>query len=257
MLTTFCIAKSAPYSSFDLKPLRKLEEEETTLVKNILINITRDAERRKENEKVLDREKRFIWFGLEPFGQHYLKFEERFKSHINSIHETLLNMRCFLYKYSEGYSILPHSVVLDFLYYSSARIKEELSDTQDVHEIFGGLQREEQNETNGYYGWRPAHALVSKVVTSRISIEDTAVNFLKEICKCKRDVVKFLRQQLFKVLLERKKFPIPVFLGKQGTDDSSDGCDLEDEVSGLSELHTRYSPVVEETLDKKVALQVL
>jgi len=258
VLTTFCIAKSAHNSSFDLKPLRKLDEEETTLVKNILINITRNAERRKEVEEVLDREKRFIWFGLELFGRDYLKIEERLKSHINSIlmdslsiHETLLNMCCFLYKYSEGYSILPHSVVLDFLYYSSARTKEELSDTQDVHEIFGGLLLEEQNETNGYYGWRPAHSLVSEVVTSRISIEDTAVNFLKEICECKTYVVKFLRQQFFKVLLERKRISDPVFLGEQGTDDGSDGCDLEDEVFGFSELRTRYSPVIEDILDKK------
>ena len=62
VLTTFPIEKSATNLSFEITPLRKLDENETRLVKDILINITSDAERRKEAEQVLEREKRFIWF---------------------------------------------------------------------------------------------------------------------------------------------------------------------------------------------------
>ena len=255
VLSTFSIAKSAMNSTFDITPLRKLDEMETSLVKDILINITRDAVRRREVEEVLEREKRFIWFGLELFGRDYLKIEERLKNHINSIlmnslgiQETLLNMCCFLYKYSEGYSILPHTVVQDFLYYSNASTQEELS---DVHEIFGGLFLGEHHETYGYYGWRPAHSLVSEVVMSRISIEDTAVYFLKEICKWKTHAVKVLRQQAFKVLLDRKKISDPVFLEEQEAEDSSDGSDLDDDVFGFSEVRTRYSPVIEDILVKE------
>ena len=254
VLTTCSIIKSATISSYDLTPLGKLDATETSLVKNILINITKDVERRREVEEVLEREQRFIWFGLELFGRDYLKIEERLKNHINSIlvdsrdiRETLLNMCCFLYKYSEGYSILPHSIVLEFLYYSSTKTKEELSDNHDVHEMFGGLLLQEQNETNGYCGWRPAHSLVSEVVTSRISMEDTAVYFLKEICKCKTYTVKFLRQQVFKLLLERKRISDPVFLKDQEAYGSSDGsADLDDDVFGFSEVRTRYSPVIED-----------
>jgi len=258
VLTTFSVTKSTTISSFDIMPLRKLDDMETTLVKNILINITTNAERRREVEEVLEREKRFIWFGLELFGRDYLKIEDRLKNHISSILrdsmgvcEKILNMCCFLYKYSEGYSILPHSVVLDFLYYSGAKTKKELSDAQDTHEIFGGLLLEEQNETHGYYGWRPAHSLVSEVVTSRISTEDTAVYFLQDICKWKTHAVKVLRQQVFKMLLERKRISDPVFVDEQGVDSDSDRSDLEDDVFGFSEVRTRYSPVIEDILAKE------
>lgn len=268
VLSTISIAKSAINPNFDITPLRKLDDTETTLVKNILITVTNDAKRRREVEEVLEREKRFIWFGLELFGRDYEGIEEKLKSHINSIlmnspkiHEKLLHMSCFLYKYSEGYSVLPHPVVLDFLYFSGARTKQQLSHTQDVHELFGGLLLEEHHETNGSHGWRPAHSLVGEVITSRISVEDTAVYLLTQICKWKTHAVKVLRQQVFRMLLERKRISDPVFLEEQGAANGSDGSDLEDDVFGFSEVRTRYSPVIEDILseesDTSGALRVL
>lgn len=55
----------------------KLDEIEINLVKGILIMIMNDSGRRFEVEKVLERERRFIWFGLEFFGREYLKIKER------------------------------------------------------------------------------------------------------------------------------------------------------------------------------------
>ncbi len=270
ILTTFPIAKSATNSSFEITPLRKLDEDETRLVKDILINITSDTERRREAEQVLEREKRFIWFGLELFGRDYLKIEERLQNHIHSIliaflgdsqriHKILLEMCCFLSKYSDGCAILPHAVLLEFFQHSSFWIQKQSSAIQDVHEIFGGLLLEEQDETNGYFGWRPAHYLVSEVVTSGISIEDTAVHFLEKVCKCQPYVVKFLRQQLFKICLDRKRISDPIFPEEQGADDSSDGSDLDD-VFGSYEVRTRYSPLIVDIRDKgniQGALKVL
>ena len=257
VLKTFPVTTSKSISSFELTTLRKLDETETSLVKDILINITSDTEKRREVEEVLERERRFIWFGLELFGRDYLKIEDRLQNHISSIltdslgiHETLLNICCFLYKYSEGSSILPHSIVMDLLYYSRTRAKEELSRTKDVHEIFGGLLLEEQDETNGYHGWRPAHSLVSEVVMSRISKEEITVYILEKICKCQTYVVKFVRQQVFKLLLERKRISDPVLEEPSG-DDGSDGSDLEDDVFGFCEVRTKYSPVIEEILVKE------
>ena len=257
ILTTFPIAKSATNFSLEITPLRKLDENETRLVKDILINITSDAERRREAEQVLEREKRFIWFGLELFGRDYLKIEERLQNHIRSvliaflgesqrIHKKLLEMCCFLSKYSDGCTILPHAVLLEFLH-TRLWTQKQSSAMQDVHEIFGGLLLEEQDETNGYYGWRPAHYLVSEVVTSAISIEDTAVHFLEKVCKCQPYVVKFLRQQLFKICLDRKRISDPVFPEEQGTDDSPDGSDFDD-VFGSYEVRTRYSPLIVDIL---------
>lgn len=261
ILTTFPIAKSATNSSFEITPLRKLDEVETRLVKDILINITSDGQRRREAEQVLEREKRFIWFGLELFGQEYLKIKERLQNHIQStliaflgdsqrIHKLLLELCCFLSKYSDGCAILPHSVLQEFFQRVRFWNPKQSSAMRDVHEIFGGLLLEGQDETNGYYGWRPAHYLVSELVTSGMSIEDTAVYFLEKVCKCQPYVVKFLRQRLFRIFLDRKRISDPVFPEEQGTDDSSDGSELDD-VFGSYEVRTRYSPLIVDILDKE------
>lgn len=260
VLTTFPIEKSATNSSFEITPLRKLDENETRLVKDILINITSDAERRKEAEQVLEREKRFIWFGLELFGRDYLKIEERLQNHIQSIltaflgdskriHKKVLDMCCFLSKYSDGCAILPHAVLQEFIQHTLFSTQRQSSAVQDVHEIFGGLLLEEHDETNGYPGWRPAHYLVSEVVTSGLSVEDTAVHFLEKVCKCQPYVVKFLRRQVFKVFLDRKRISDPIFPEEQGSDDNPDGSDFDD-VFGSYEVRTRYSPLIVDILNK-------
>lgn len=261
LLTTLPISKSVTNSKFEIT-LGKLDEMETSLVKNILINITSDTERRREAEQVLERERRFIWFGLELFGREYLKIKERLQNHISSIltafmgdsreeHQMLLEICCFLNKYSDGCIILPHSVVLDFLYETSSSAKQKWPDIKDVHEVFGGLLLEEQNQTNGYYGWRPAHSLVSEVVTSRISVEKTAIRYLEWVCKAKAYAMKFLRQQVFRMFLDRKRISDPVFLDGQAIDDGAVATDLENEVFGFYGKRTRYSPVIVDILDKE------
>lgn len=265
VLTTLPISKSATNRKFEFT-LGKLDDLETNLVKNILINITNDSEKRREAEQVLEREKRFIWFGLELFGREYLKIKERLQNHIHSIlmaflgdsrgeHKMLLDICCFLNKYSDGCVILPHSVVLDLLYETSSWAKQHCPDIQDVHEVFGGLLLEEQNETNGYYGWRPAHSLVSEVVTSRISVEEIAILSLEKICKGKAYVIKFLRQQVFRLFLDRKRISDPVFLEEQAVDDGAVGTDFENEVFGFYGKRTRYSPVIVDILDKEINIQ--
>ena len=266
VLATLPITKSATNTKFEITPLRKLDEMETSLVKNILINITSDNDRRREAEQVLEREKRFIWFGLELFGRDYLKIEERLQNHIRSIligflgdsrrmHKMMLEICCFLNKYSDGCVILPHSVVLDCLYDTSLVAKQRCSAIQDVHEVFGGLLVEEQNETNGYHGWRPAHSLVSEVVITGITIEDTAIRTLEQVCLGKAYVLKFLRQQVFRLFLERKRISDPVLVEEQSPDDGVVGTDLENEVFGFYGKRTRYSPVIMDILDKESNIQ--
>lgn len=100
IIATYPIQTTGSTVEFEMKPLRQLDENEMSHVRNILINITRDSGRRREAEEVLEREKRFIWFGLELFGRDYVKIEERLQNHIEStlaflgdshgIHEKLL-----------------------------------------------------------------------------------------------------------------------------------------------------------------------
>ena len=266
VLTTLPISKSTTNAKFEIT-LGKLNDVETTLVKDILINITSvDTEKRREAEQVLEREKRFIWFGLELFGREYLKIEERLQNHIHSIlmaflgdsrreHQMLLDICCFLNKYSDGNVILPHSVLLDLLYERPSWTKQQSPDIDYVHEVFGGLLLEVQNETNGYYGWRPAHSLVSEVVTSRITVEDTAILALEKVVKGKAYVIKFLRQQVFRLFLDRKRISDPVFLEEQAMDDGAVVPDLENEVFGFYGKRTRYSPVIVDILEKENNIQ--
>ena len=248
---------STPKANFEIT-LRKLDEEETARVKNILINITSvDSEKRREAEQVLEREKRFIWFGLELFGRDYLKIKERLQNHINNIlmaflgeeREELLEMCCFLNKYSDGSVILPHSALLDFPSLRLSWDKQQFPGIQEIHEAFGGLLLELQDETHGYYGWRPAHSLVSEVVMSRINVQDTAILVLEKVAKGKAYAMKFLRQHVFRIFLERKRISDPVLLKEQAVDDRSVGNDLENEVFGYLGKRTKYSPLIEERLE--------
>ncbi|XP_068725433.1 sterile alpha motif domain-containing protein 9-like isoform X3 [Montipora capricornis] len=261
ILSTFSIAKlSRPIpDSADMTPLRQLDANEMTLVKDILINITSDSRRRREAEEVLDRERRFIWFGLELFGRDYNKIEERLQDHIQStlelmedsqkIHEMVLNFCCFLHYYSDGRAILPHAVVSDILYEASKEQEQDCALTEHVHRIFGGLLLEGFNDTNGYHGWRPAHSLVSEVVKSQMSTEETAVRLLEVINKGKAHANKFLKDQVLKVFLDRKRISDPVLMEEQKNDAEGNESDFEDEVFGFYEVKTRYSPFIVDILE--------
>ena len=260
ILSTLPIGKSKIDSDFDITPLRQLDEKEMRLVKDILINITSDKKRRRGAEEVLEREKRFIWFGLELFGRDYDKIEKRLQNHISStldllddsqeIHEMVLNFCCFLHYYSDGRAILPHPVVSDFLYEASNETEEKCALMQHIHKIFGGLLLEGFNETHGYYGWRPAHSLVSEVVKSRINIEDIAILLLEKIHKGKAYANKFLKEQVFNLFLERKRISDTVVLEDLATDEGSVDSDFECEVVGFYEVRTRYSPLIMDILKR-------
>ena len=260
ILSTLPIGKSKIKSDFDITPLRQLDEKEMTLVKDILINITSDSKRRRGAEEVLEREKRFIWFGLELFGRDYDKIEKRLQNHISStldflddsqeIHEMVLNFCCFLHYYSDGRAILPHPVASDFLYEASNETEEKCALMQHIHKIFGGLLLEGFNETNGYHGWRPAHSLVSEVVKSRINIEDIAILLLEKIHKGKAYVNKFLKEQVFNLFLERKRISDTVVLEDLASDEGSVDSDFECEVVGFYEVRTRYSPLIMDILKR-------
>ena len=261
ILSTFPIAKLSAKTNLDLI-LRELDEKEMSLVKDILITITSDSKRRKGAEEVLEREKRFIWFGLELFGRDYEKIQERLQNHIKSTldlledshesHEMVLNFCCFLFYYSGGRTILPQSFVIDYLYQPSTRNEENYASTQHIHKIFGGLLLEGFDDINGYFGWRPAHSLVSEAVTSRINVKDTSVVLLEEIHKGKAYAIKFLRDQVFTMFLERKRISDPVCL--EDNDESIDS-DFENEVHGIYGLNTKYSPLIVDILKMEDGIQ--
>lgn len=262
VLTTYSIAKPVKDADdFEITPLGKLDKIETIRVMGILLHITTDAGKRKEAELVLEREKRFIWFGLQLFGRDYHEFKKRIHNHIQSVllsfledaqktHKSLLEACCFLSKYSAGCTILPHAVLLELIQNTSFWLKKtRISGLKEVHDVFGGLLLQKQDDNKGFHGWRPAHYLVSEVVTSGVSKVDTAIHLLEQVCVCDNRLyaAKVLRQQLFRIVLDRKRISHPKFVKDQGMDDSTD---LENDVFGSYEVRTRYSPLIVDIVDE-------
>lgn len=255
ILSTVPIEKTGTDLYFDITPLRQLDETETLRVKKILSEITKDDEKRKKVEEVLEREKRFIWFGLELFGREYDKIEERLQNHISStlanlgsshsIHEKLLNFCCFLHFYSSSRNIFPTSLVVDLLVKESNYGEEEHQRKDLIHDMFGGLLLEGRDKTFWYSGWQPAHYLVSEVVMSRMNVKAIALLLLENAAEGRAYANTVLRKQLFEIFLIRKSISEPVCLSqKGGTDDDIIGSDIENGPFGFYEVRTRYSPLI-------------
>ena len=253
IIATYPVETTGTTIAFEINPLRQLDDNEMSHVRNILINITRDSGRRREAEEVLEREKRFIWFGLELFGREYVKIKERLQNHIKStlaflcdshaIYEKLLTFCCFLHFYSNGADILPHSFVADFLYEESVDTDKKFAQMASIHEKFGGLLLEEFNEYYGYHGWRPAHSLVSEVVKSRMNADEIAVQLLENAEKGKAYANKFLWENLFQILLHRKRVSNLISLPQETPEDNIDS-DIAADDQKCYEVRTRYSPLI-------------
>ena len=261
ILSTFPVSKSSEDVGFDITPLRQLDESERAFVKNILITITKDDERRKGAEKVLERERRFIWFGLELFGRGYLNIEGKLKNHIDSIlkqnftdgsediYETILNFCCLLHYYNDSRTIFPHPIVIDYLYEAEGG-EEEVCHImmEDIHERFGGLLLEDFNETHGYHAWRPSHSLVGEVVKSRMNLDRNAQLLLEKMQKGQSHTKKYLAQEIVKVFLHRKRISETIVVQEMHTDHGLDSS-LEFELFGISGVRTRYSPLIIDIMD--------
>lgn len=263
VLTSSPISKSNTDTTFNrIPPLRQLDKKELKLVKEVLINATQSDRKRRDVEKVLEREKRFIWFGLELFGREYFKIEERLKAHINgillqsftrgtqSVFLTILQYCCFLYFYSNSRVILPHTIVSDMLYYATG--DKVISITRKhVHDKFGGLLLDDHNETFGFDGWRPAHPLVAEVlINNNIVPHETAMDILKNLFEGQAYVTKFLTNDIVKTFLDRVRISDPVVI-LENTGESEDiESDWEDEVYGISEIRSKYSKLIVDIMSK-------
>ena len=270
ILSTVPIVHPQAEVKWDVTPLGQLDHKETALVKDILINITNDSERQRGAEEVLEREKRFIWFGLELFGRDYVNIEDKLKSHIESVlgqssskqktplAEMVLNLCCLLHYYSDNRNIFPNPIVSDFLYQCRTDLKsvDSFTTMDEIHDLFGGLLLEGFDETHGYYGWRPAHALVGKVVIEKMNLEESARLLLEKTFKHegKAYVVKYLVQNIVKVLLDRRRISDAVVV--TNFEDFEDvSSDLELEVFGYSAIRTRYSPLICDIVAGKDGIQ--
>ena len=263
ILSTFpvSISKSNADRELDISTLSKLDEDERSKVKGCLATITKDEERRKGAEVVLEREKRFIWFGLQLFGRDYTDIEEKLKNHIDSIlaqtftvgpkgiYETILNFCCLLHYYNDSRTIFPHQIVIDYLQDGMRHITID-----EIHESFGGLLLEDFSETYGYRGWRPAHSLVGKVVKSRMNLEEIAQMLLEKLSIGRSHTKKYLAQEIVNVFLHRKRISETIIVQEVQADDDL-GPELEPDVFGISGVRTRYSPLIRDIMDREGGIE--
>lgn len=261
VLTTIPIsAKTAGERGLSIPPLRQLDEVELFRVNEIVINATQNPDKRKGAEEVLERERRFIWLGLELFGRKYVKIEERLRNHVDSIlkqrlkadsikpvREHVLHFCCFLYLYSNSRVILPHAFVSDMLY-DLLKDDKDIARTERVHDIFGGLLLYDHNETIGFYGWRPAHPLVAEVVVMSVNIYETAVAVLEGFSQSTAYAKTYLCDDIVHTFLDRYKLGF-----KENRKDSVgfESTNWEEDVCEFMEIRSNYSKLIMDILKKE------
>ena len=246
LLSTIPLDKSTKEHHDDLT-LGKLNNTEISRVRGVLSSLKN--ERAKEAAKVLDREKRFMWLGLELFGRKYAVIESRLSTHIYQVlsqipdqfkdaYEMILNFCSLLNYYSKRRSIYPQPCVEEIMYYLGGQNLEENRKIEKIHDKFGGLLLEDINEAVGYYGWRPAHALVGEVVLKEIDLFSTAKKLVDNIKNRKQGtyVWNFLTDDIVTVFLQREK------ISENPSDNESDGS--EDEFLDMLEVRTKYSQLI-------------
>ena len=252
------IAKSSESGDENVAELRQLDKTEIKRVKQVLVDVTsEDDSRREAAEKVLEREKRFIWLGLELFGRDYFDIKQRLSDHIKHIisknlmdeskdfYQMILRFSCLLDYYSKGRSIFPHPCATDILFQGRGPSAEPIDYIEVLHHKFGGLLLEGFNESNGCHGWRPAHALVGEVVRKEMDLLSVTKELLVKMNGGYSYAKKYLISDAVTVCLEReKKYDVR-------SDSKIDAgfaleTGVDDDISGILEVRTRYSPLIKD-----------
>ena len=256
LLNTIPIAKLAEGTYDDVAVLGQLDDVEIEKVKRILVDVKNKDDGRKEAAaKVLERERRFIWLGLELFGRHYIDIKLRLSQHIHDIishnlvdklkdaYEMILRFCCLLDFYSKGRYIYPHPCAVDILYDQGGLDGDNVNQMEKIHDKFGGLLLEDVSESEGYRGWRPAHFLVGEVVRKEMDLFTTAKKLVMVLNTGSSYAKKYLTNDTVNVFLQREKksFGASESLNEPGF--SLDGS-IEDEVFGSFEARTRYSSLI-------------
>ncbi|XP_028399331.1 sterile alpha motif domain-containing protein 9-like [Dendronephthya gigantea] len=247
LLTTTPLDKSTGNQANDFT-LGKLDNTEIDRVRGVLSTL--ESERAKEAVKVLDRERRFVWLGLELFGRKYAEIKPRLSKHIlqvlsrslndqlNDAYEMILQFCCLLYYYSKRRAIYPQPCVEEILYYRGGLKTNEERKIDKIHDKFGGILLDERNESVGYHGWRPAHSLVGEVVREEIDLFKTAKKMVEEMNTGlgRAYVWKFLIDDTVSVLLQRD------MIAENPSDIENEG--IEDEFLEIPEVRTKYSQLI-------------
>jgi hypothetical protein len=243
-------------SDDDCLNLGTLDEEEIQRVKRTLANLKNidDKEKYAAVEKVQD-EKRFIWLGLQLFGQQYKHIKKRLSEHINNIishnvtdqlkdaYKMILHFCCLLDYYSKGRSIYPHPCIADILYSHEDLNRDDVNQMKKIHDKFGGLLLEDYSYADGYRGWRPAHFLVAELVHKEMDFVETAKLLVRKMNSGTTYAKTYLTNNTVDVFLNREKISESSPQNISDTDFFLDGISVEDEFDSLK-VQTKYSALI-------------
>ena len=255
LLNTVPIANWVDGADDDVaKRLGQLDDTEIDRVKQVLLDVGgKDEKQREAAAKVLEREKRFIWLGLELFGRQYIDIKPRLSKHIYDIishnltnklkdaYEMILRFCCLLDLYSKGRSIYPHPCAVDVMYSRGGFGKDGVNQIDEIHDTFGGLLLEDFSESSGYRGWRPAHFLVGEVVRKEMDLLTTAKKLVMLMNTGPSYAKKYLIDDTVNVFLTREK-------KSDSTSENSNESDFvlysSVEEADVLEVRTRYSALI-------------
>ena len=261
LLNAVPIAKSSATADTDVPELRQLDNTEIKKVKQLLLKVEREDDKRREAaKKVLEREKRFIWLGLELFGQKYTAIKPRLSHHIEQVisqnladeskdsYKMILRFCCLLDYYSNGRSIFPHPCATDILLGGRGLNTECINHVEKLHDKFGGLVLEAFNEYNGSRGWRPAHSLVGEVVREEMDLLVVTKGLLMNMNKGYSYVEKYLIHDAVTVCLDREKKLDASFDNKNYPDFVLE-TSVYDDIWGSLEVRTPFSPLINDVME--------
>ena len=230
-----------------------LDAEEIQRVKKILSSLEdKDDQEKDAAAKKVEDEKRFIWLGLQLFGQDYKDIRKRLSKHIKTIfysvtdnlkdvYEMILRFCCLLAYYSKEKLVYPHPCIADIFYCQQDLKLENVNQIEKIHDTFGGLLLDGYDE--GYLGWRPAHFLVAELVHEEMNFVETAKQLVRTMNSGYAYAKTYLINKTVDVFLNRKKKAESQSQNISETDFSLDSEFVDSEFDYV-EVQMKYSTLV-------------
>ena len=251
----------------DCLNLGTLDAAEIQRVKKILSSLEdKDDKEKYAAVKKVEDEKRFIWLGLQLFGQDYKDIRKRLSEHIKNIifhnvtdhlkdvYKMILRFCCLLEYYSKGKFIYPHPCIADVLSLHEDVKLDNVNQIQKIHDKFGGLLLDEDSE--GYRGWRPAHFLVAELVHEEMDFVETAKLLVTTMNSGNAYAKTYLIDKTVNVFLNREKTSESPLQNFSEADIFLDGNTVENEFDSLK-VQKKYSALVMAALDDSFPSNVI
>jgi hypothetical protein len=231
----------------------KLEAGEVNGFKGIIFQLDQNKETKNRLLENITRDRRLIYFGLHLFGQNYN--QRRLKNYVvnrlngvSSIEQQMLQFCSFVYVY--GHMSIPRSCFKDtYLAVSAEEIK-----TFDIGCLTDScvdllLEVQEATDKFYYWGWRPAHQLVARVILEDQDPVRTAIELVTTMLRGQSYATKYLAEVACELFSKRVYFQKGDEWYDEYDDIATDFCHSRRNERTRLPKSSRYSVFVTEILD--------